>query len=64
MGLVQVSTDSGITGYSDMETSASVAKAAVEAPSWSEEGMEFFEGLASLIEQSVLLTGSVRASSR
>ena len=49
MGLVRVSTDSGITGYSDMETSASVAKAAVEAPSWSEEGMEFFEGLASLI---------------
>lgn len=49
MGLVRVSTDAGITGYSDMETSAPVAKAAVEAPSWSEPGMEFFEGLASLI---------------
>jgi L-rhamnonate dehydratase len=49
MGLVRVSTDAGITGYSDMETSAPVAKAAVEAPSWSEEGMAFFEGLASLI---------------
>lgn len=49
MGLVRVSTDAGITGYSDMETSAPVAKAAVEAPSWSETGMEFFEGLASLI---------------
>lgn len=49
MGLVRVSTDAGITGYSDMETSASVAKAAVEAPSWSEPGMEFFEGLASLL---------------
>ena len=32
MGLVKVSTDAGITGYSDMETAASVAKAAVEAP--------------------------------
>src|SRR3954467_1750844 len=49
MGLVKVSTDAGLTGYSDMETSAPVAKAAVEAPSWSEPGMEFFEGLASLI---------------
>jgi L-alanine-DL-glutamate epimerase-like enolase superfamily enzyme len=49
MGLVRVSTDAGITGYSDMETSAPVAKAAVEAPSWSEPGMECFEGLASLI---------------
>jgi L-rhamnonate dehydratase len=49
MGLVRISTDVGITGYSDMETSAPVAKAAVEAPSWSEPGMEFFEGLASLI---------------
>jgi L-rhamnonate dehydratase len=49
MGLVRVSTDAGITGYSDMETSAPVAKAAVEAPSWSGAGMEFFEGLASLI---------------
>jgi L-alanine-DL-glutamate epimerase-like enolase superfamily enzyme len=49
MGLVRVSTDAGITGYSDMETSATVAKAAVEAPSWSEPGTECFEGLASLI---------------
>ena len=49
MGLVRVSTDAGITGYSDMETSAPVAKAAVEAPSWSEPGMECFEGLASLL---------------
>jgi L-rhamnonate dehydratase len=49
MGLVRVSTDAGITGYSDMETSAPVAKAAVEAPSWSEAGTECFEGLASLI---------------
>ena len=31
MGIVRVSTDAGITGYSDMETAASVAKAAVEA---------------------------------
>lgn len=49
MGLVRVSTDAGITGYSDIETSAPVAKAAVEAPSWSEPGNECFEGLASLI---------------
>ncbi|MCZ2075630.1 MAG: mandelate racemase/muconate lactonizing enzyme family protein [Bryobacterales bacterium] len=49
MGLVRVSTDAGITGYSDMETSAPVAKAAVEAPSWSEAGVECFEGLANLI---------------
>ena len=49
MGLVRVPPDAGITGYSDMETSAPVAKAAVEAPSWSEPGNECFEGLASLI---------------
>jgi L-alanine-DL-glutamate epimerase-like enolase superfamily enzyme len=49
MGIVKVSTDAGITGYSDMETVASVAKAAVEAPRWSEPGMEAFDGLASLI---------------
>jgi L-rhamnonate dehydratase len=49
MGLVRVSTDAGITGYSDMETSAPVAKAAVDAPSWSEPGTECFEGLASLL---------------
>jgi L-alanine-DL-glutamate epimerase-like enolase superfamily enzyme len=49
MGLVRVSTDAGITGYSDMETAAHVAKAAVEAPPWSEQGMSFFDGLASLV---------------
>ena len=49
MGLVKVSTDAGITGYSDMETAPSVAKAAVEAPPWSEPGMECFDGLASLL---------------
>src|SRR6185312_12830057 len=49
MGLVRVSTDAGITGYSDMETSAPVAEAAVASPTWSEPGNECFEGLASLI---------------
>ena len=50
MGLVKVSTDAGITGYSDVETCASVAKAAIEAPRWSSEpGMECFDGLASLV---------------
>lgn len=50
MGIVRVSTDAGITGYSDMETCASVAKACVEAPRWSEEeGMECFDGLATLL---------------
>lgn len=50
MGIVKVSTDEGITGYSDMETCASVAKACVDAPKWSEEpGMECFDGLASLL---------------
>jgi L-alanine-DL-glutamate epimerase-like enolase superfamily enzyme len=49
MGVVRVSTDAGITGYSDMETSATVAKAAVNAPRWSEPGMECFDGLASLL---------------
>jgi L-alanine-DL-glutamate epimerase-like enolase superfamily enzyme len=50
MGVVKVSTDEGIAGYSDMETCASVAKACVDAPKWSEEpGMECFDGLASLI---------------
>src|SRR5262249_31708186 len=42
--------DAGITGYSDVETCASVAKAAIDAPRWSTEpGMECFDGLASLI---------------
>lgn len=49
LGLMKVSTDAGITGYSDMETAPSVAKAIVEAPRWSEPGMECFEGLASLL---------------
>ena len=49
MGLVKVSTDAGICGYSDVETVASVAKAAVEAPRWSEGGLEAFDGLAALI---------------
>jgi L-alanine-DL-glutamate epimerase-like enolase superfamily enzyme len=49
MGIVRVSTDAGITGYSDMETVASVAKAAVDAPRWSQPGTECFDGLASLI---------------
>jgi L-alanine-DL-glutamate epimerase-like enolase superfamily enzyme len=49
MGLVRVSTDAGVTGYSDVETAASVAKAAIEAPRWSEGGLEAFDGLASLI---------------
>lgn len=50
LGLVKVSTDAGICGYSDVETAPSVAKAAVEAPRWSEPGMECFDGLASLLE--------------
>jgi L-alanine-DL-glutamate epimerase-like enolase superfamily enzyme len=49
MGVVRVSTDAGITGYSDVETAATVAKAAIDAPCWSEPGMECFDGLASLI---------------
>jgi L-rhamnonate dehydratase len=49
MGLVRVSTDAGITGYSDMETAATVAKAAVDAPRWSDDGLEAFDGLAALL---------------
>jgi L-rhamnonate dehydratase len=49
MGIVRVSTDAGITGYSDVETVASVAKAAVDAPRWSQPGTECFDGLASLV---------------
>src|SRR5690349_16304384 len=49
MGIVRVSSDAGLTGYSDIETAASVAKAAVEAPRWSEPGVEAFDGLASPI---------------
>jgi L-alanine-DL-glutamate epimerase-like enolase superfamily enzyme len=50
MGLVKVTTDSGISGWSDIESSAPVAKAAIDAPRWSEgSGLECFDGLASLI---------------
>jgi L-rhamnonate dehydratase len=49
MGLVKVSTDAGLTGYSDVETAATVAKAAVDAPRWSEGGLEAFDGLATLL---------------
>jgi L-alanine-DL-glutamate epimerase-like enolase superfamily enzyme len=49
MGIVKVTTDAGICGYSDVETSAPVAKAAIEAPPWSEAGTECFDGLASLL---------------
>ena len=38
MGVVRVSTDAGITGYSDMETVRPVAKACVDAPRWSGTG--------------------------
>lgn len=50
LGIVRVTTDEGITGYSDVETCAPVAKACIDAPKWSEgEGMECFDGLASLL---------------
>ncbi len=49
LGVMRVSTDAGITGYSDMETAPTVAKAVVEAPRWSEPGMECFDGLRSLL---------------
>ncbi len=50
MGIVKVSTDAGLCGYSDMETCASVAKACVDAPRWSQDdGLECFDGLASLL---------------
>jgi L-rhamnonate dehydratase len=49
MGIVKVSTDTEITGYSDMESLPSVVKAAVDAPRWGESGEEGFSGLASLI---------------
>ncbi len=49
MGLVKVSTDAGIDGYSDIETAPSVAKAAIDAPRWAEGGLEAFDGLALLI---------------
>ena len=50
LGLVKVTTAVGLTGYSDMETAASVAKACVDAPKWSDaEGMEFMDGLRSLL---------------
>jgi len=37
MGLVKVSTDAGICGYSDMERQPASAKACVDAPKWSQE---------------------------
>jgi L-alanine-DL-glutamate epimerase-like enolase superfamily enzyme len=50
MGLVKVTTDTGLTGWSDVETCAPVAKACVDAPKWSlEPGMECFDGLATLL---------------
>jgi L-rhamnonate dehydratase len=50
MGLVKVTTDAGICGYSDMETSAPVARACIDSPKWSDaEGMEFMDGLKSLL---------------
>ena len=50
MGIVKVTTDAGICGYSDVESCAPVAKAAIDAPKWSDEpGTECFDGLASLI---------------
>jgi L-alanine-DL-glutamate epimerase-like enolase superfamily enzyme len=50
MGVVKVSTDEGISGYSDLESNANVAKACVDAPKWSQEpGMECFDGLATLL---------------
>jgi L-rhamnonate dehydratase len=49
LGIVKVSTDAGITGYSDVETAPTIAKAVIEAPQWSETGMECFDGLASLL---------------
>jgi L-alanine-DL-glutamate epimerase-like enolase superfamily enzyme len=49
LGFVKVSTGAGISGYSDMETAPSVAKAVIQAPRWSEAGMECFDGLASLL---------------
>ena len=50
MGIVKVSTDAGVCGYSDMETSAPVAKACIDAPKWSDaEGMEFMDGLRTLL---------------
>jgi len=50
MGIVKVTTDAGICGYSDMETSAPVARACIDSPKWSDaEGMEFMDGLKSLL---------------
>ncbi|RYY09436.1 MAG: mandelate racemase/muconate lactonizing enzyme family protein, partial [Chitinophagaceae bacterium] len=44
--LIKVSTDEGITGWSDVETAPHVGAAAVNAP---ESGMGVFEGLRSLV---------------
>lgn len=47
LGLIRVSTDAGITGYSDMETQPHVAKVIVDAPS--EGATPGFEGLRSVL---------------
>src|SRR2546421_2216105 len=44
--LLKVTTDEGITGWSDVETAAHVGAAAVNAPP---SGMEAFDGLRSLV---------------
>jgi L-rhamnonate dehydratase len=49
LGIVKVTADSGLTGFSDIESAPTVARAAIEAPQWSESGMECFDGLASLL---------------
>ncbi len=49
LGIVKVSTDAGIFGYSDIETAPTIAKAAIDAPQWSEAGVECFDGLGSLV---------------
>src|SRR5690242_8300061 len=44
--LIKVSTDEGITGWSDVETAPHVGAAAVNAPA---SGMDMFEGLRALV---------------
>src|SRR5258708_2914815 len=44
--LLKVTTDEGITGWSDVETSPHVGAAAVNAPA---SGVEMFDGLRSLV---------------
>lgn len=47
LGLVKIETDSGITGYADLETQPHVAKAIVDAPS--EGAVPGFQGLRSVL---------------